>query len=96
MGKTEVDLRELNNANQKLPSCVSTIDGMRRAVSLLRWRIPAEIQNRMDIHFRLDRVVKEIDAAGKKLQAVYLTVDAAVIQYREVDRNLKKNAESFQ
>lgn len=96
MERIEIHLRELKAANQRMPSALSSIENIKRNVSLLRWRIPAEIQERRDIRVRLEAVLEELVSAEKKLQGIYTVTDSAITQYMNTDGELKKNAESFE
>ena len=95
MERIEIHLRELKAANQRMPVALSSIDSIKRNVNLLRWRIPAEIQERRDIRHRLEQIIKAIDETERKMQDIYAVTDSAVFQYAKTDRELKKNAESF-
>lgn len=91
-----IHLRELRNANQRMPTYSSSLNSIKRSISLLRWRIPAEILERRDIRIRLEQALKELESMEKKMQDIYSNTESAITQYMNTDWEIQKNAESFE
>ncbi|MCM1056108.1 MAG: hypothetical protein NC517_00650 [Firmicutes bacterium] len=96
MARVNIDIKKVRNANYELPSMISSLSAQKRYVSMLRWKIPSEIQDRRNIRERLGTVLREMEKAEQQLNDIYRVTGSAVTQYMNVETNLSANAAKFQ
>lgn len=95
MAEIKIDVKKLRNANYDVPPMVSNLAAQKRYLNMLKWRIPAEIQNRRNIRDRLDQALQELDKAERQLDEVYRMTGSAIAQYRDVEKKITENASKF-
>lgn len=96
MAVINIDIKKVRNANYDLPSMISNLSTQKKYISMLKWRIPSEIQDRRNIRERLDAALQEIDRAEQRLDDIYKVTGSAVTQYMNMEANLTANASKFQ
>lgn len=95
MADIKIDLKRITDANSGMPGMISQVEGARRSVGLMRWRIPEEIQTTCDIKKRLDSVVADMQRAEKLLEDIKRVVGSGITFYSESDARAKNAAEKF-
>lgn len=96
MAAINFDIKKVRNANYNLPPMISNLSAQKKYVSMLKWRIPSEIQDRRNIRERLNAVLREMDKAEQQLNEIYKVTGSAVTQYMNMETNLTANASRFQ
>lgn len=96
MASIDIDIKKVRNANYDLPPIISNLSAQKKYISMLKWRIPSEIQDRRDIRGRLDAALRELDRAGQQLDSIYRVTGSAVVQYMDMETRLTDNASKFQ
>lgn len=96
MASIDIDIKKVRNANYDLPPIISNLSAQKKYISMLKWRIPSEIQDRRDIRGRLDAALRELDRAGQQLDSIYRVTGSAVVQYMDMETRLTANASKFQ
>lgn len=96
MASIDIDIKKVRNANYDLPPIISGLSAQKKYISMLKWRIPSEIQDRRDIRARLDAALRELDRAGQQLESIYRVTGSAVVQYMDMETRLTTNASKFQ
>lgn len=96
MAEINIDIKRVRNANYDLPPIISNLSAQKKSISMLKWRIPSEIQDRRNIRERLDAVLREMDRAEQQLNDIYKVTGSAVTQYMNMETNLTANASRFQ
>lgn len=96
MSAIQIDIKKVRNANYNLPPMVSNLSAQKKYVSMLKWRIPSEIQDRRNIRERLNAVLRELERAEQQLNDIYKVTGSAVTQYMNMETNLTVNASRFQ
>lgn len=96
MSAIQIDIKKVRNANYNLPPMVSNLSAQKKYISMLKWRIPSEIQDRRNIRERLNAVLRELERAEQQLNDIYKVTGSAVTQYMNMETNLTVNASRFQ
>lgn len=96
MSAINIDIKKVRNANYNLPPMISNLSAQKKYVSMLKWRIPSEIQDRRNIRERLNSILRELDKAEQQLNDIYKVTGSAVTQYMNMETNLTVNASRFQ
>lgn len=96
MSAIQIDIKKVRNANYNLPPMISNLSAQKKYVSMLKWRIPSEIQDRRNIRERLNSILREMDKAEQQLNDIYKVTGSAVTQYMNMETNLTVNASRFQ
>lgn len=92
----KIDMKKIRSVNYNLPPMVSNLSAQKRYVNMLKWRIPAEIQDRKNIRERLNSVLRELDRAQQQINDIYKATESAMEQYLNMETNLTVNASRFQ
>ena len=96
MAEIKIDIKKVRNANYDLPSIISNLSAQKRNISMLKWRIQSEIQDRRNIGGRLDSAIREMDRIEQQLDDIYKVTGSAVTQYMNMETRLTANASKFQ
>lgn len=96
MAEIKIDIKKVRNANYDLPSIISSLSSQKRNISMLKWRIMSEIQDRRNIGGRLDSAIREMDRIEQQLDDIYKVTGSAVTQYMNMETRLTANASKFQ
>lgn len=96
MAAIHIDIKKVRNANYNLPPMISNLSAQKKHVSMLKWRIPSEIQDRRNIRERLNAISREIDKAEQHLNDIYKVTGSTVTQYMNMETSLTANASRFQ
>ncbi len=94
MADIKIDIKRVRNANYAVPAMISSLDRSERAINLMKWRIPEEIQERRDIKNRLALIVRKMKQAESKLGEFYKFTEDSINRYLETDRGLNNQANS--
>lgn len=95
MAEINIDIKKVRNANYNLPPIISNLSAQKKYVSMLKWRVPSEIQDRRGIRERFVSVLRELDRAERLLNDIYNVTGSAVTQYMNMETNLTANASRF-
>ena len=96
MAAINIDMKKVRNANYNLPPMISNLSVQKKYVSMLKWRIPSEIQDRRNIRERLHSIFREMDRAEQQLNDIYKVTGSAVTQYMNMETTLTANASRFE
>lgn len=96
MAAINIDMKKVRNANYNLPPMISNLSVQKKYISMLKWRIPSEIQDRRNIRERLNSILQEMDRAEQQLNDIYKVTGSAVTQYMSMETNLTANASRFE
>ena len=96
MGTTKIDIKKVRSANYNLPSMISSLSAQKKVVSMMKWRIPSEIQDRRNIRERLQTILREIEKSEQQLNEIYKVTGSAVTQYMNLEDRLTANASRFE
>lgn len=95
MAAINIDIKKVRNANGNLPQMISNLSVYKKDISMLKWRIPSEIQGKRNIEERLNIILCEMDRVGQQLNDIYKVTGSAVTQYMRMETNLTVNASKF-
>ncbi|MDE6015304.1 MAG: hypothetical protein K2H41_06400 [Acetatifactor sp.] len=96
MAAINIDMKKVRNANYNLPPMISNLSVQKKYISMLKWRIPSEIQDRRNIRERLNSILQEMDRAEQQLNDIYKVTGSAVTQYMSMETTLTANASRFE
>ena len=96
MPTININIKKVRNANYNLPSMISNLSTQKKYISMLKWRLPSEMQDRRGIRERLDSILREMDKAERQLNDIYKVTGSAVTQYMDMETKLTVNASKFQ
>ena len=97
MAVIDINLKEVKEANQILPSLSCILSGVKRELSLLKWKIPEEepdIDNE-SLRERISEIAKKVDHIESKLNEVYILTNSCVSQYMEMEERILSNQDIF-
>ncbi len=96
MSQIYINLSEVRNANYEMPSLASKADNAKRAVGLMRYRIPTDVAERYNIKQRLGDVYLEISKIEAKIDELYAVTNSCVEQYARAEQINSNNIDAFQ
>lgn len=90
-----INLSEVRSANYRIPSLASKINHMKRAVGLMRYRLPEEIMERYHIREQMDAAYSALSQIETQIDEVYMAVNSCVDQYACAEKENSNNADAF-
>ena len=95
MAAININIKKVRNANGNLPPIISNLAAYKKNISMLKWRIPSEIQGKRNIGERFNIILHEMDRVEQQLNDIYKVTGSAVTQYMRMETNLTVNASKF-
>ena len=96
MPDIDIDIKRVRNANYAVPAMISALSRSERTVNLLKWRIPAEVQERRNIKARLELVSRELKRAQELLNDIYTVTEGGIDSFTVVEHELENKANLFE
>lgn len=96
MSRIKIDIKKVRTASYTLPSASSKTENVKRSLSLLRWRIPGEIQDQRDIRNRVNYLISELGRIEDDINDIYKVTEHCLYQYMNTEEKNYDNASKFE
>ncbi len=96
MADIRVSIKEVRNDNYMLPLLISRLDNCQRSVAVMKWRVPADMQDSEKIKEELIAVQHEMENIQEKMEALYRATKECMDQYEETENTLFARAKDFE
>lgn len=96
MADIRVSIKEVRNDNYMLPLLISRLDNCQRSVAVMKWRVPADMQDSEKIKEELIAVQHEMENIQEKMEALYRATKEGMDQYEETENTLFARAKDFE
>lgn len=93
--KLKINMSAVRDVNYTLPPMITKMSGIQRGVGLLRWRVPAQLQQEREIGNRLAKVHREAGELVDELAQLYDMVNHCIDMYDRTERQNDENASQF-
>lgn len=96
MSRIQIDIKKVRTASYTLPSMAGKAENVKRSMSLLRWRIPGEVQDQRDIRNRVNNIISELGRVEEELNDIYKITEHCLYQYMNTEEKNYNNASKFE
>lgn len=96
MSRLDINVKNLTSCNAKLPRLVNRTNALNRKVSLMKWRIPEDIQAELDLKSELKEVAEGLSFIEEQIDNLHSAVDAIITTVINTEDSLSASADEFE